>query len=294
MELWLCIVVFILSMGIVVMAGKLVLFKRAVKEIGMQLKEKLETETNTLIVSPSADPSICMLANILNQELIRLGEERHRYQQGDRELKHAVTGISHDLRTPLTAICGYLDLLEQEQQPEQIYRYLRIIRERTELMERLTEELFSYALIAAGEELKKEPVTLNHVLEESLAAFYADLCARGITPSVKMTEKKIVRELDHAALLRVYANLLHNAIKYSDGDLEITLGEDGVTSFENTAAALSGVEVGRLFDRFYTVETARRSTGLGLSIAKALVGEMGGRISASYDGMRLRIIVSFS
>ena len=101
-------------------------------------------------------------------------------------------------------------------------------------------------------------------------------------------------KLDHAALLRVYANLLHNAIKYSDGDLEITLGEDGVTSFENTAAALSGVEVGRLFDRFYTVETARRSTGLGLSIAKALVGEMGGRISASYDGMRLRIIVSFS
>ena len=127
------------------------------------------------------------------------------------------------------------------------------------------------------------------MLEQSLAAAYGVLSARGIEPEIQMPEERIVRPLDAAALRRVFDNILSNAAKYSDGDLSIVLAPDGTVTFSNRASALSSVETARLFDRFYTVETARSATGLGLSIAKLLTEQIGGRISADYRDGCLRI-----
>ena len=110
---------------------------------------------------------------------------------------------------------------------------------------------------------------------------------------IKMPENKVFRTLARADLSRVFSNLLNNAVKYSTGDLEITLSENGELLFSNTAPAISEVQVGRLFDRFYTVESARNSTGLGLSIAKTLVERMGGTISALYKDQRLSVCLFF-
>ncbi len=104
-----------------------------------------------------------------------------------------------------------------------------------------------------------------------------------------MPEKPVVRTLDRSALSRVFSNLLTNAVKYSDGDLDITLFETGEITFANTAPGLDEVQVGRLFDRFYTVEAARKSTGLGLAIARTLIEQMGGAIAARYEEGRLVI-----
>jgi signal transduction histidine kinase len=98
-----------------------------------------------------------------------------------------------------------------------------------------------------------------------------------------------MRSADKAALSRVFANLLNNAVKYSDGDLEIALSDTGEVRFTNTAKELSTVDVEQLFDRFYTVEAAHHSTGLGLSIARTLVERMGGSITAEYSDERLTI-----
>ena len=86
---------------------------------------------------------------------------------------------------------------------------------------------------------------------------------------------------------RVFSNLISNAIKYSDGDLEIVLSERGEVIFSNMASGLDEIQVGRLFERFYTVEAARKSTGLGLAISKTLVEEMNGTISAKYENGRV-------
>ena len=134
---------------------------------------------------------------------------------------------------------------------------------------------------------------LKAALEESLAAFYTALTERGITPNVRLPEEKVIRLLDRAALLRVFSNLLQNAVKYSDGDLNIILTAAGEIEFSNSAAALNNVEVGRLFDRFYTVEAARNSTGLGLAIARTLIEQMHGTISASYEDSILFIHILF-
>ena len=125
-----------------------------------------------------------------------------------------------------------------------------------------------------------ETVCLNGVLEESIAAFYAALTSRGIQPQIHMSGKRIEKQLNRDALSRVFSNILNNALKYSDGDLEITLRDDGEIVFANTASGLNEIQVGKLFDRFFTVEAARNLGGLGLAISKTLVEQMGGNISA--------------
>lgn len=274
---------------------KLLLIKKSLREIKTELEEKLTESTNTPIGVSSGDKDVRALAACLNERLKLLNEKRRLYEQGDGELKRAVTNISHDLRTPLTAICGYLDLLKREPTTENAEEYIKIIKNRTEAMKRLTEELFMYSVIMAKENVPEiKPLVVNEVLEESAAAFYAVLTDRGIKPNIEITEKKIVRSADRGSLSRIFANLLNNAVKYSDGDLDITLDEDGEIVFKNTAAGLDEVQVGRVFERFYTVETGRNSTGLGLAIAKTLAEDMGGKIWAGYREGRLEVHLKLS
>ena len=279
---------------VLVLCVRLRLLQTALDEIAAQLGERLTGDTNTPIFLPTQNPHARKLAAELNVQLRELRRLRQRYEDGDRELKEAVTNVSHDLRTPLTAICGYLELLEKgEKTPDQA-RYLALIGGRTEAMKRLTEELFRYSIAASMEdELTLEPVDLNGAVEEAVASLYGALVEAGITPAVSLPEGRVVRELDRNALARVLGNLLSNALKYSAGDLEVTLAPDGTVTLSNAADGLDEVRVGRLFDRFYTVETGRGSTGLGLSIARALTERMGGTIAAWYEGGRLWVSACF-
>ena len=283
-----------LSGIVVALTVKIHFMHKSLQEICAFLQRYIENETNTLIDIPSNDHDVRMLADAINRELRLLRKQRNQFQNGDRELKEAVTNISHDLRTPLTAISGYLELLNREDKPENIQRYLSIIAERTEEMKALTEELFRYSVIASTEDsLALEPVNINGALEEAVAAQYASLCSVGIAPDIRMPDNVVIRNLNRDALSRVFGNLITNAVRYSDGDLSIELSSDGTVSFTNTASKLNEVQVGKLFDRFYTVESAHHSTGLGLSIAKALIEQMGGQIRAEYAGKKLSISVSF-
>ena len=295
MEDWLWVVIGILVFMMGVLVVKIYLLQKAAREIKEAFADRLITDTNTLIDISSHDRYMRELANTVNIQLRKLRADRHRFQQGDMELKNAVSNISHDLRTPLTAICGYLDLLEQEEKSTTVERYIEVIRNRTEILKQLTEELFRYSVILTTEDdMIKEAVEINRVLEESIAAFYVALNERRIIPNIKMPENKVICYLDSSALARVFSNLLNNAIKYSDGDLDIILSETGEIIFANTASKLNEVQVGKLFDRFYTVEAARKSTGLGLAIARTLVEQMNGTISAKYENHRLSICILFS
>lgn len=293
MEHLLLAVIAILLTVIFALLGKIYLMHKATLEIGEAFEVKLAADTNTLIDISSRDPYLCRLAASINTQLRILRKQRHRYFVGDRELKEAVTNISHDLRTPLTAICGYLDLLQREPLSENAVRYISLIENRTEAMKQLTEELFRYSVILSTQELEMETVCLNGVLEESIAAFYAALTSWGIQPQIHMSGKRIEKQLNRDALSRVFSNILNNALKYSDGDLEITLRDDGEIVFANTASGLNEIQVGKLFDRFFTVEAARNLGGLGLAISKTLVEQMGGNISAKLVDHVLSIQIQF-
>lgn len=285
------VVIFILLVIIVGLVIKIYCLESDIKEIIGDFEEKLLADTNTLISISSRDKNIRNLAASINGQLKVLRKLQLKYQNGDAELKAAVTNISHDLRTPLTAICGYMDLLEKEEKSENVSRYLSLIENRIDAMKQLTEEMFRYSVILSTEDMELEMVHINAVLEESIAGFYGALKERGIEPVISITEQRIERCGNKAALSRVFSNILNNALKYSDGDLEISLQDDGTILFSNTATALNEVHVGKLFDRFYTVENARNSNGLGLSIAKTLIEQMNGEIEAKYVEERLVIAI---
>lgn len=302
---------------IVVLTGKIILLYRDLEEIGAQFGDRLEKDTNNRIYVPGNDRHIRAFADRLNRELGALYESRRRYQNGDRELREAVTNISHDLRTPLTAIYGYLELADAEPERERVAHYLAQIRNRADAMRALTEELFRYSIILstprenAGNERASldvptvsdttgERVVLNRFLAECLLSYYDIFIQNSIEPQIMIADEEVVRFLDTGALKRIFCNILDNAVKYSrparngcsDGTrsglavLSVELLPDGTITFRNSAQDLDWVTCERLFDRFYTVETGRNSTGLGLSIAKLLTERMGGSISAAYaDGM---------
>ncbi len=292
MEIWLWAAALILAAVSVLLLVKIYLLRKGAREIRCSLKERMAGdeagETNTLIDLSTRDGEMRRLARELNGQLMELRRLRHRFRQGDRELKGAVANISHDLRTPLTSISGYLELLEQGEHSPEDCRYLAVIRERVELMGQLTEELFRYSVFwAEDSELSPESISLNRALEESVAAFYGALTGRNIEPVIELPREKVIRQLDPAALSRILSNLLSNAVRYSDGDLHIRLTPEGEITFSNSAPGLNHLQVERLFDRFYTVEAARKSTGLGLSIARSLAERMGGSLRAEYREGRL-------
>ena len=286
---------------IVILLIKIYLMRKTAMEIEEGIATILKTESNTLLTISSHDGRMRKLAVSLNAALRELREKRRCYEQGDLRLKEAVANISHDIRTPLTALCGYLDLLERElaQMPEQenretIKRYLEIMENRAAVLTQLTEELFRYAVAASEmQDVIWEEVLLNHVLEESLAVYYAVLKNNEITPVINIPEDDIKCKLNKNILTRIIGNIIGNAIKYSDGDLQIALSKEGEMVFSNHASGLDEVRTGKLFERFYTVQSASKSTGLGLSIAKQLTERLGGTIDAGYKEGVLSVRIRF-
>lgn len=282
-----CAVLFIVC---VILAVKIFAMKKSISEICDDVTEILSKQTNMKISVTSKDKYVRRLATELSAELDELKKQRIKYQRGDRELKEAITNISHDLRTPLTAVFGYLDLLDTQEVSDDARRYIGAICVRAEKMKELTEELFRYSVLCSAEELTLEEADVSGILQDSVLSFYAEFEKRGITPSVEIPEHAVIRRVDGSALSRVFENIISNAVKYSDGDFNVEM-TDGCIIFSNKASELSSVDVGRLFDRFFTLNTARQSTGLGLSIAKVLTEKMNGNIEAKYEDGNLFITV---
>ena len=283
----------VLAVIIAILIIKIRMMQKSMDEICSCITEHLSTDTNQLITVSSSDRHVRYLASEIAKQLTELRRQRRQYISGDRELKEAVTNISHDLRTPLTAICGYLELLETEEMTDNTKRYVEQIQSRTEALKALTEELFRYSVISSVSDLSYEKVNVGRVLEDTLISFYGAFEQKNITPKILLPDRTVFRSLDKFALSRIFGNIISNAVKYSDGDFEVTMTDAGEIIFSNTASELSSVDVGKLFDRFYTVDSARKSTGLGLSIAKLLTERMGGCISADYKENTLSITLSF-
>ena len=291
--IWLSVICSILLILTAVLIIKIYLMKKDIAEINRQFNEVLRADTNTLITVDGKDKTVRRLAADINEQLKVLRKQRLKYERGDSELKNTVANISHDLRTPLTAISGYLDLLEKESKSAEAERYIGIIKNRAETLKQLADDLFRYSVITSPDyDSPKERLCVNAVLEECIAAHYSSLVKAGITPQIIMPEIPVYRVVNRVALTRIFSNLLGNAIKYSDGDLSITLTKECEISFSNTATKLTEVQVHRLFDRFYTVENARESTGLGLSISRVLAEKSGGEIRAEYADKILTVTVS--
>ena len=280
---------------IVMLLIKIYVMKKSARNLRADFAARGKLDTNSLIGIESRDKDLRLLTDQINKTLVELRDSYHKYNLGDNEIKTAITNIAHDLRTPLTAILGYIELAKKQEMTPENAKYLAIIEERCLHMKKLTEELFEYSVIATSE-VKEElsDVFVNQVLEDCIMNYYPSLMERGIEPVVDITEAKIVRKLYPSYVERIFSNLINNALKYSDGDLSVSLDETGKVTFKNAAASLSTVSVEKLFDRFYTVETAQNtSTGLGLSIVRTFAARMNCELSAKYEDGSLIIEIVF-
>lgn len=274
---------------------KIVVMRLSLKELTRDYVERAELDSDTLLGVSCRDRRIRELAIAMNETITKLRDSYHSYKQGDEKLKMAITNVAHDIRTPLTAICGYLELAERMEKTSELRKYLDIISERAAYMKKLVEELFEYSVINSKKNKEEmQDVNVSQVLEDSIMNLYPSFLEYDIELKADISEKEVIRKLYPSYVERIFNNLLSNAIKYSDGDLEVILTEEGKLTMMNSASSLDKVKVGKLFERFYTVENAdKNSAGLGLSIVQSFAEKMNCPINADYIDGKLVIEIEF-
>lgn len=293
MNIWFYLFLIILC-GSVLLTIKIIIMENEIKNIENSLTKIINTDTNNLITISTNNQKLKHLAITLNKNLKSLRKLELEYRNGNQELKSSITNISHDLRTPLTAIRGYLDLLDNSNLTDKQINYLKVIDNKVKDLTELTEQLFDFSSsIDIQNEMGKERIIINHVLEETLVSFYGIFKEHNITPKIEICEKKVIRLLNENMLKRIFENIISNAIKYSESDFRVKMYHDGTIEFSNKTSVIDSTSLEKMFDRYYTVQNVKKSTGIGLCIAKQLVDLSNGKIEAQYSQNILKIRIVF-
>ncbi|MDU1320339.1 MAG: HAMP domain-containing sensor histidine kinase [Clostridium botulinum] len=206
----------------------------------------------------------------------------------ENDLRQTIANMSHDLRTPLTSIIGYIQFLKLDNiSKEEKNEYLNIAERRAKVLESLLNDFYELSLIESLDyELNLEKLNINKILQGLILGKYADFMNRSIEPNIKIPKENIYIIAEEKSLERVIDNLLSNTIKYAKDNVDISLEEDDNTvllKVSNNIINLTSQDVENIFDRFYMADKTRsgKGTGLGLAIAKGLVEKMNGNIRAN-------------
>ncbi len=291
--------IWILGILLIIISIQFVRYRRQIKDICRQMSFLEEEQSNKLVTIQYATKEFEDLAGHINVLNEKCRKQVWEYRQKDERLKEAITNLSHDIRTPLTSLGGYFDLLcdcEEEQDEE---RYQQIIRERIQTLETMLEELFTYTKLqndAYVLELQKENIT--KIVCDNILSFYQEIKKRKIEPDIRVEEDNVWIWGNQTAAARIIQNIIRNALLHGSGGLEIRAGrENRIYSFEcsNTVENPEEIDVEQVFTRFYKSDSARQaaSTGLGLAITKELTERMGGTICARLEGNCFCIRVEF-
>lgn len=297
----LIIICILLAIALVLAVIKIVLLRRGFDELTDNIEDQVSGKTQIPVTLSTSDPHARKAAETINRELKNLDRERNAYLDGNRKVAEAVTGISHDIRTPLTAINSYLDLMADEKDEKLKAQYLERIKSRTLSLSDLVDELFKYSTSTDSERfpvqtesIASEPIDICRVLEECMLSFYAGFKKKGIEPDIEIPDVPVFVLCDKKSANRIFENIIGNAIKYANNDLRVKLDPKGQVIFSNPAPDLTPVSAAKLFDRYFTVNEGHASTGLGFSIAKELITRNNGTIEADLKDGILMITVSFN
>lgn len=291
----LAIVVGLLSVLIILLVAYIIFFQLQLRNINRQLTKRLTEYTRQPISLELINKELNALAVNMNkclkaEETLRLDGIRE-----EKRFKEMIANISHDLRTPLTAIKGYQQLMGKEILSKEQRQKLQIAQKHADELGRLIEHFFEYAYLVNVEPvLQIERINLTNLVAECLAESINLFEENNL--SVRFQEGKPVFALvDKEMTVRILQNLIRNCVEHSDSDIEVgilTTTEKVVIFFRNFVKNASEIDVKQLFDRFYTSDKARsKTTGLGLSIVSLLAEQLGGSTDASLQDGLLEIRV---
>lgn len=258
----------ILFIVIIILIIYIIYLKRNIYNINEELKTILESDTNKLIRISSIDKDILNIVKLLNNNLIILRKEKLKYKKNNKNIQESITNISHDIRTPMTSIKGYLSLIDSNTLSSKNKSYLNIIKNNINDCMYLIDNLFNYNVIL-DKDIKKEYININTLLEDILVNYYDLFILKNIKVNIDITNKKIIKYIDKIIFKRALDNIIINAYKYSKSIFNVSLDDLGILTLSNDTS-LDNIDINKIYNRYYTVNNASSYHGLGLSIARKL------------------------
>jgi signal transduction histidine kinase len=285
--------IFVVPIGVFVLTFLLLINRKIkyLKYISKQVEEIANEGLGTMIYIRGNDEiaRLCLNINAMSKELKDKFDNERELEKTKYEL---ISGISHDLRTPLTSIKGYLQLLKDKeyQTPEQLENFIDVAFSKTEVLENWINDLFEYTRLSEQEtKLEYQRLCLNDIVNQVVMDYGPLFQKENLYLQVFIPNEKYYVQIDPDKYVRVIQNLLENALKYSPkpGNIWVGLNSDnqGVKmTVQNQALNINAESLSHLFDRFYRLEKSRSKetggAGLGLAIAKSIVELHSGKIWA--------------
>lgn len=276
---------------------RLFLLRRSISRASEELKAISQNlEENRILKLSCPDKELEKLLEAINENLLAIRSQRREYIRREQNLREQIENISHDLRTPLTAILGYMKMMDQEELSQQDKEFLDVAIRKSHTLQELTAQFYELSRITDKNfQMELQPVDAGRILRETCLDHYGLIEKAGIELEITGCDggewgSQAVIQGNAQALERIFSNLLQNSVRYARSRLKISLGEESGTEklkivFENDIVPGTQVpDPSRLFDRFYMQEQSRShgGTGLGLTISKSLAEHMNGTIKAEY------------
>lgn len=283
----------------VILIGMIVFIKRQIQDICRQLSFLEEQESNMLITTQTVWFGIGNLVERINQIILTNRKRKKGYLEKEQRVQQVYTNLSHDIRTPLTSLDGYVQLLAESEDKEKQKEYLIVVRERISSLKNMLEELFTFTRLKdESYQLELSQVCITRLLKETVFSYYDDWNRQNIVPEFSIEEGDVYIEGNSSALNRVFQNIIKNGLVHGEKSILISLTKqegEVILSFVNAMKHPEDVDVSQVFERFYKADKSRsrNSTGLGLSIAKGFVERMNGIIEARVTDGQFVIEVRF-
>lgn len=294
------LIIGVLALGIIYLSVRFFFLKKTLRDANKQLREiNRNLKENRIVKISVPNKELEELLKDINDSLHIIREERIVYENREKAFRQQIESISHDLRTPLTSMLGYLRIMETEEVSAEVREDLGTVIRKAERLQELINQFYDFSRVTDLEYyVKLEDFEVTKALREALAEAYGELATRQLEVTTDIPESEVYVIANEKALQRVFQNLLQNAARYAKSKLSIAvreMKEEVILSFTNDVEGIDENEMEHLFERFYTIEASRSSgsTGLGLTIAKELMEKMKGSMEAELEDGSLCIRMCF-
>lgn len=274
-------------------------YRRQVFRLSRQMAFMNENRTQMLLTGDINYREFNLLINEINKRIVEINKAQDEFIHKENEIKEMMANISHDIRTPLTSLDGYFQLLTDAKTEEERQRYITIIKSRIESLNDMLEELFTYTKLQnESYEPEISKIDFSKTVFDACFSFYEEFSRKGIEPKIDFSKEQLFINANEEAIRRIIQNIIKNAVVHGAEEVVFSLareGERAVFRCSNRTNERENIDLERIFKRFYKADEARtkNSSGLGLAIAHDFTVKLGGSISAEINEDVFSISISF-